>query len=327
MALANLIVLNRNSSGDTSTTLLPDACVIGTCRREVRIGMQAPDDQPMPAEAHAAGYELYTGATAYRFLLHLACGLESEIAGETEILGQVKQAWRDCELAQPEQARRLRPRMQRLLHDTKEIRSEYVVGLGSATYGSLVRRMLGGNLQGPTLLLGAGQLAETILPFLDTGEVLIWNRSPGRAQEMLSRQRSAQIEGRVQLLDSTPDAEAAAWRRVRDVVICIPADAERDAERTQLWRRHGAPDGRVLHLGIDCAAGTAWHPTHGIATLNDLFGLRDSQASQRDLLLARARKACMNKAQLVRLDDADGSRAGSSNHGWEDLAVFQAFSY
>jgi hypothetical protein len=34
MALAELTVLNRKSSGDTSTTLLPDACVVGTCLRE-----------------------------------------------------------------------------------------------------------------------------------------------------------------------------------------------------------------------------------------------------------------------------------------------------
>jgi hypothetical protein len=61
--------------------------------------------------------------------------------------------------------------------------------------------------------------------------------------------------------------------------------------------------------------------------LRDLFSLRDAQASQREMLLARARRACRNKAQLARLDDADGSRAGSSNHGWEDLAVFQAFSH
>ncbi|MEO6186867.1 MAG: hypothetical protein ABIP38_12790 [Steroidobacteraceae bacterium] len=327
MALADLIVLNRNASGDSSTTLLSDACVVRTCLREVRIGMQAPDDQPMPVEASAAGYELYTGAIAYRFLLQLACGLESEIAGETEILGQVKLAWRNCELAQPEQARLLRPWMQRLLQDTKEIRTEYVVGLGSATYGSLVRRLLGGTLQGPTLLLGAGQLAETVLPFLDSGEVLVWNRSHARATAMLSRQRAEQIESRVQLLESTAEAEAAAWRRARDVVICIPADAELDAARAQQWRHHGAHDGQVLHLGIDNAAGSAWQEVHGIATLKDLFGLRDSQASQRELLLARARKACANKAQLARLDDADGSRAGSSNHGWEDLAVFQAFSY
>src|SRR5687767_4775047 len=166
MALADLIVLNRKSSGETSTTLLPDACVIGTCLREVRIGMMSADAQPLPAEAEAAGYELHAGAGAYRFLLQLACGLESEIAGETEILGQVKQAWRDCETSGDEMPRLLRPWMQRLLQDAKEIRSEYVVGLGSATYGSLVRRLLGGASHGPTLLLGAGQLAETILPFL-----------------------------------------------------------------------------------------------------------------------------------------------------------------
>lgn len=327
MALADLTILNRNSSGDTSTALLPDACVVGTCLREVRIVMLPPDDQPMPAEATAAGYELHTGADAYRFLLQLACGLESEIAGETEILGQVKQAWRDCETAGGEQMRRLRPWMQRLLQDTKEIRSEYVVGLGSATYGSLVRRLLGGVSQGPTLLLGAGQLAETILPFLDTGEVLIWNRSQARAAEMLSRQRAAQIQGRVHLLESTAAAEEQAWRRARDVVICIPADTERDAARVQLWRHHGAAGGRVLHLGIDSAAGTAWQQVPNLATLRDLFGLRDSQATQREALLARAQRACLNKAQLARLDDADGSRAGNSNHGWEDLAVFQAFSY
>jgi hypothetical protein len=327
MALADLTVLNRKSSGDTSTSLLPEACVIGTCLREVRIGMLPPDDQPMKAEADAAGHELHTGADAYRFLLQLACGLESEISGETEILGQVKQAWRDCETGGGEVSRQLRPWMQRLLQDTKEIRSEYVVGLGSVTYGSLVRRLLGGASPGPTLLLGAGQLAETILPFLDTGDVLVWNRSRERAAQMLSRQRAAQTAGRVQLMDSTVAAEEAAWRRAHDVILCIPADAERDAARVSWWLHHGAPDGRVLHLGIDSAAGTPWSRISRLSTLRDLFGLRDSQATQRDAMLARARRACVDKAQLARLDDADGSRAGSSNHGWEDLAVFQAFSY
>ena len=83
----------------------------------------------------------------------------------------------------------------------------------------------------------------------------------------------------------------------------------------------------MLHLGIDSAAGTAWQQLPDLATLKDLFGLRDTQAVQREQLLARAHKACADKAQLARLDDTDGSRAGSSNHGWEDLAVFQAFGY
>ncbi|MEO8316373.1 MAG: hypothetical protein ABI645_16445 [Pseudomonadota bacterium] len=326
MALADLTVLNRKSSGQTSTTLLPNACAISTCLRDVRIGLMPPDDQPVAAEANAAGYELHTGADAYRFLLQLACGLESEIAGETEILGQVKQAWRDCETNGGDGPKLLRPWMQRLLQDTKEIRSEYVVGLGSATYGSLVRRLLGGASPGPTLLLGAGQLAETILPFLDTGEVLVWNRSPARAIEMLSRQRTAQTQGRVHLLESTAAAEESAWRRAHDVVFCIPADAG-DAARVEWWLNRSAHGGRVLHLGIDSTAGTVWSRVENLATLRDLFALRDSQATLRDASLARARKACADKAQLARLDDADGSRAGSSNHGWEDLAVFQAFSY
>jgi glutamyl-tRNA reductase len=324
MALSQLIALNRKAAS-TAPAMLPDACVVSTCLREVRVAVLPAEAQPAQIEVAAADYELHRGAEAYRFLLQLACGLESEIAGETEIFGQIKQAWRDYETAQPAPARELRPWMQRLLQDTKEVRSEHVTGLGSATYGSLVRRLLGGNLPGPTLLLGAGQLAETILPFLDSGEVLAWNRSRERAQQMLSRMREPQTS-RVQLLASTPEAEDAAWRSAHDVVICIPADARRDAQRVQLWRTHNR-EGRVLHLGIGDTAGTAWQQLPGIATLNDLFGLRDAQATQREALLARARKACSDKAQLARLDDADGSRVGNSNHGWEDLAVFQAFSY
>lgn len=328
MPLAHLIVLNRKTADRPPSELLPDAMVLGTCLREVRVAMVPPREQPSRAVADAAGFERHVGAEAYRFLLQLACGLESEIAGETEILGQIKQAWRDHEATGSDAAVALRPWMQRLLQDTKEVRSEYVVGLGSATYGSLVRRLLGGELPGPTLLIGAGQLAETILPFLDTGTVLVWNRSVERAEAMLARQRAGSTAGRVQLLPPTPEAEIDAWRQAHDVVLCIPVDAERDPQRVRVWRETAATrGGQVLHLGIDGAAGTDWDGVPGVSTLRDLFNLRDSQASQREALLARARRACHNKAQLARLDDADGSRAGNSNHGWEDLAVFQAVNY
>jgi len=324
MSLSQLIALNRKVA-DAAPALLPDACALSTCLREVRVALLPEDAQPAPMQTAAAGYELHRGAEAYRFLLQLACGLESEIAGETEIFGQIKQAWRDYEATHAAEARALRPWMQRLLQDTKEVRSEHVVGLGSATYGSLVRRLLGGTLRGPTLLLGAGQLAETILPFLDTGEVRVWNRGRERAHNMLARARAPQTE-RVRLLECSREAEDAAWRGAHDVVICIPADGVRDAERVALW--HSQPrQGRVLHLGIDATTGTAWQQVPRLATLHDLFGLRDAQAVQREALLARARKACADKAQLAQLDDADGSRIGNANHGWEDLAVFQAFSY
>jgi hypothetical protein len=327
MALAHLIVLNRRSPDGAPTSLLADGLVLDTCLREVRMAVMAPAEQPDAAEADAAGYEHFVGDEAYRFLLQLACGLDSEIAGETEILGQIKQAWRDYEASGAPGVPALRPWIQRLLQDTKEIRTEYVVSLGSATYGSLVRRLLGSTLAGPTLLIGAGQLAETILPFLDSGEVLVWNRSRDRAEGMLARQRAAQTAGRVHLLEPTMAAEEDGWRRAHGVVVCIPADNERDARRVQLWQQQAEARGQLLHLGIHSPAGTPWAGATQLSTLTELFGLRDLQASQRELQLARARRACLSKGQLARLDDADGSRAGSSNHGWEDLAVFGAFSH
>ena len=329
MSLLDLIVLNRRTATDAGTVAhvpeLADACVVKTCLREVQVTTrQAFDQGDTPAGSEGAG-DLYQGADAYGFLLRLASGLESEIAGETEIFGQIKEAWRKYEAEHPASARALRPWMQRLLQETKEIRSEYIVGLGSATYGSLARRLIGGRPEGSTLLVGAGQLAATVLPYLDSADLRIYNRSPARAFEMLAQARARDGSYKTTVLEPTLEAELAAWRDARDVVLCVPADPERDAARVAAWREHAdARGGRILHLGIMDATGTAWQGVPRLATLRDLFSLRDAQAEQRDALLARARRACLGKAQLAQLDDADGSRPGTSNHGWEDLAAFLA---
>ncbi|MFM1885676.1 MAG: hypothetical protein RL026_833 [Pseudomonadota bacterium] len=330
MALRDLIVINRRGDATLPASLvLPDdahSCRVQTCLREVRVAADPSRAWQLAAAAPGAadGVDIYTGAEAYGFLLRLACGLESEIIGETEIFGQIKEAWRQFESAHAEAARGLRPWLQRLLQDTKEIRSEHIVGLGSATYGSLARRLLGGRAEGTILLVGAGQLAATVLPYLDCPDLRLWNRTPERVFKMLAEARERPAHCRTTVLEPTLEAELQAWRQARHVVLCVPADADRDAARLAAWRA-GEPrgDGRILHLGILSAAGTVWAGVPGLATLGDLFRLRDVQAGQRDALIARARRACTGKAQLALLDDADGSRPGSSNHGWEDLALFQ----
>ena len=325
--LSELQVLNRRLSPDDVPGAAPDGfaepCAVRTCLREVLVGT-APTSSELPPDV-ARRFEVRRGVEAYGFLLRLACGLESEIAGETEILGQIKQSWRDYETSHPLAARRLRPWMQRLLQETKEIRSEHVVNLGSATYGSLARRLLGGRTGGTTLLIGAGQLAGTVLPYLACAELRLWNRTPARAFELLAAQREGAVaERKVTVLPASVEAELDAWQDANDVVLCIPADAERDPARVAAWRARRMSGGRVLHLGIRSAAGTGWGDLPELATLDDLFALRDAQAEQRLGLLARARRACQEKAQLAQLDDADGSRPGASNHGWEDLGVFLA---
>jgi len=161
------------------------------------------------------------------------------------------------------------------------------------------------------------------MPYLDSADLRIYNRSPARAFEMLRTVRARDSSFRTTVLEPTLEAELAAWRDARDVVLCIPADPERDAARVATWHEPAeARGGRILHLGIMSTAGTAWSGVPRLATLQDLFSLRDTQAEQREALLSRARRACLGKAQLAQLDDADGSRPGTSNHGWEDLAAF-----
>ena len=87
--------------------------------------------------------EHFAGTAAYAFLLRFACGLESKLVAETEIFGQIKQAWRDFSEASSGVARQLSPWMQLLFQDAKAIRAQYLANLGSASYGSQVRRLLG----------------------------------------------------------------------------------------------------------------------------------------------------------------------------------------
>jgi multidrug efflux pump subunit AcrA (membrane-fusion protein) len=157
--------------------------------------------------------------------------------------------------------------------------------------------------------------------------VLICNRSAERAHELVAKQRSGAGLPRLTVIDATLESELSAWRQAQDVVLCIPPDPARDAARVAAWRERADRTGRVLHLGLMDAAGTPWAQIEHLSTLRELFTLRDAQANQREALLTRARKACLSKAQLAALDDADGSRPGSASHGWEDLAVFQAFGY
>ena len=142
-----------------------------------------------------------------------ACGLESKLVAETEIFGQIKQAWRDFSERGSPLARQLSPWMQLLFQDAKEIRAQYLGSLGSASYGSQVRRLLGEEAGvGPTLLIGAGQLAQSVAPWLTGSELWLWNRTAERAQELARELAKRNPERPVRVIEGGAEAELAAWR-------------------------------------------------------------------------------------------------------------------
>ncbi len=303
--------------GDASAPDVPlsAAFSLETCLRRLWITpSSAATEQRV---AIAIGAERYVGVEAYEFLLRVACGLESAIAGESDVFGQLKVAWKSFSASRSDASRALEPLMQRLFEDVKEIRARHLSALGATTYGSLARTLLGANADAPTLLIGAGQMARSVLPYLPGRPLWIANRTPARAATLLDGVRGSASSLDIQLLSVEPQAELAAWQRATNVVVCVPADAERDASRVQAWSRRPTSAGQLLHLGILTTADTPWASVAGITTLNDLFTRQSANQDHRQLRFERARRACRERARLRNL-------GGPVNlaHGWEDLSLF-----
>src|SRR5438105_13482489 len=112
--------------------------------------------------AVSRGVEVYRGKEAYRFLLEVICGLNSPLLGETAVMGQFKEFCLHARCPDTPWGVLLRQFTSNILVDAKRVRHDCLQGIGSQSYGSLVRQHVKGM---PTVaVLGAGKLAREILP-------------------------------------------------------------------------------------------------------------------------------------------------------------------
>jgi glutamyl-tRNA reductase len=153
--------------------------------------IQQPAGQPVPATADvvwqtcvrqiafvedgpvSAGHgSVWHDDDAYVYLLEIVCGLHSPMLGETEVLHQFKVFADRLGTSRP----MWRELSQAVIADARVIRARHLIGLGSRSYGSAVRRHVRGCAR--VALLGTGMLAREILPFLDarTHSVDLWGR-------------------------------------------------------------------------------------------------------------------------------------------------------
>ena len=129
------------------------------------------------------------GVAAAEHLFSVASGLDSMVIGETEITGQVKNAYQAAQNAGLT-GRVLNRLFQTALQIGKEIRTHTAIGRGATSVGSvaveLAEKIFSGDLTDKTvMILGAGKMGEACVRHLTkrcARSVLVANRSPERAQ-------------------------------------------------------------------------------------------------------------------------------------------------
>lgn len=189
-----------------AVTQLPEvaeAVVLSTCNRTEFVISASPAgamalrqwlvrDQRLSPPAEQALFVL-GGDDAIRHLFRVACGLDSMVLGEPQILGQLKDAWR-----QAERAGTVGARLDRLFQHTfavaKKVRTETEIGASpvSVAYAavSLAGQFFAGFEKHTALLVGAGATIELVARHLHgrgIGRLFVANRDIARARELAAR--------------------------------------------------------------------------------------------------------------------------------------------
>jgi len=194
--------VDRALQAVTGLVGVSEAVVLSTCNRtelyldcddagagEIRAWLE--DDQAM-TDATKQALFTRTQEDAIRHLFRVACGLDSMVLGEPQILGQLKDAFRQAELQAT-----VGPQLSRLFHHTfsvaKKVRTDTEIGASpvSAAYAAvnLANQFFAGFSQHTALLIGAGVTIELVAKHLyakDIGRLFIANRNLERAQKLAS---------------------------------------------------------------------------------------------------------------------------------------------
>jgi glutamyl-tRNA reductase len=150
------------------------------------------DDQSLSPDAEAALFTL-DNEEAIRHLFRVACGLESMVLGEPQILGQLKDAFR-----QAEQSHTVGSQLSRLFHHTfsvaKKVRTDTEIGSSpvSVAYAAvnLANQFFAGFSKHTALLIGAGMTIELVAKHLygkGIGRLFVANRDFTRAQNIATQ--------------------------------------------------------------------------------------------------------------------------------------------
>ncbi len=258
-------------------------------------------------------YTYYDDA-AVAHLFGVAAGVDSMIVGESEILGQVKDAWRFAE-AEGRAGPLLSRAFRQAIEVGKRARTDTAIGRRKVSIASAAVELAAdrlGSLDGRRILvLGAGEVGEGMAVALASSggaEVVVANRSPARAAALAER-----VGGR-----AVPVGEARAELVGSDVLLASTASTDLMLERDTVADVMAEREHRPLLL-VDVAVPRDVDP--GVAdldgvTLLDIDDLKDFAGAS----LAQRRQE-VGKVRAIVADELDRYRAERSARAVAPLIV------
>ncbi|MFN3860721.1 MAG: glutamyl-tRNA reductase [Roseateles sp.] len=182
----------------------PEAAILSTCNRtEVYVAAPSAQVQPTIAwlaqtggvDAGALRQHAYVmqGSDAARHAFRVACGLDSMVLGEPQILGQMKQAVKEAEAAGA-LGTTLHQLFQRSFSVAKEVRSSTEIGAHSISMAAAAVRLAGQLFedlaQTRVLFVGAGEMIEltaTHFAAKTPRHIAVANRTLERGEKLATR--------------------------------------------------------------------------------------------------------------------------------------------
>jgi glutamyl-tRNA reductase len=303
-----------------------EAVILSTCNRVEIYAVTASPDREAAARLrqflldyhHWDGplqEEIYsrTDSSGIEHLFKVACGLDSMILGETEILGQLKKAY-DLALQHKHTGGRLNKIFQKAFNVAKQIRTETNIQRGSVSVGSvaveLAEKIFSSLRDHPVMVIGAGETSEkTARALVSRGahSLIVSNRSHERAVALAS-----ELGGRaIHFEDWT-----AEFPRI-DIVISSTAAPHYILTRSALESLMKARKNRPLLL-IDIAVPRDIDPQINLLenvylyNIDDLQQIADDYLRQRKDEIARCESVIRDKARALLLTAALGFLPGSN---------------
>ena len=246
--------------------------------------------------------ELYTWGEpqSLHHLFKVACGLDSMVLGETEILGQLKKAY-DLALQNGHTGGRLNKAFQRAFNVAKHIRTETNIQRGSVSVGSvaveLAEKIFSRLSDRDVMIIGAGDTSEkTARALLSRGarSIIVSNRSHDKAVALANA-----LGGRAVPFQGWADE----FPRI-DIVVSSTSAPDYILDRVKLAPLMKLRRNRPLLL-IDIAVPRDIEPEVNFLENVYLYNIDDLQAIANDYLkqrqeeVARCEKIIREKAEAL----------------------------